>query len=194
MSAKLNNFLLTGEPGIGKTSILMDVLAELDFKAMGFVTQKIKSGKTDKGVNLMTLDGQQAVLASTSKKSTYKVGKYCVDLDVVNDVGVVALQKAIAESELIVIDQIGKMETFSKKFREMAQRCLDCDVPVFGVIQNFASPFINSVTNRDDVVIINIDAANREDMPVNLVVLLEEVLKTRRKLLKPAKNRKKRRR
>ncbi|MCD4653802.1 nucleoside-triphosphatase [bacterium] len=192
MSEQFKNFLLTGEPGVGKTSIIKEVLAELDFKAAGFYSQEMKSGKARKGLQLITLDGQQAVLASINKKSTYKVGKYCVDLDVINDIAVPSLHAALSESELIVIDGIGKMETFSKKFREMTNRCLDSDIPVIGTLQNFASPFINSVTNRNDVVIIVVDGGNREDMPVNLVVLLEEMLKKRRAAAKKTKRRKRR--
>jgi len=188
MSEGYKNFLLTGESGVGKTAIIKEVLDELEYKTAGFYSQSIKTGKTQKGIYLITLDGQQAVLASVSKKSTYKVGKFCVDIDVINNVAVPALHKAIADAELIVIDGIGKMETFSKKFREMALKCLNSKTPVVGTIQNFASPFINIVTNRDDVVIIEVNSANCEDMSVNLIVLLEEILKKQR-----AANKKKRR-
>ncbi|HPQ39598.1 MAG TPA: NTPase [bacterium] len=180
MSTAIKNFLLTGEPGVGKTTIIMEILGELSVQAGGFFTQEIKSGKTRKGFQLITLDGQQAVLASLTKKSTYKVGKYAVDLDVMTDVAVPALAKALQSSDLIVIDEIGKMECFSKEFRDMVIRCLDSNTPVLGTIQNFASPFINTITNRSDLVMINVDAANRDDMPVNMQVLMEEILKTRK--------------
>jgi len=180
MSAAISNFLLTGEPGVGKTTIIMEVLGELNVRAGGFFTQEIKSGKTRKGFQLITLDGQQAVLASVTKKSTYKVGKYAVDLDVMTDVGVPALVDAMKSADLIVIDEIGKMECFSKEFRDVTIRCLGADTPVLGTIQNFASPFINQITNRPDIAIINVDKNNRDDMPVNLLVLMEELFKTRK--------------
>ncbi|MBN1296504.1 AAA family ATPase [bacterium] len=177
MNGRYTNFLLTGESGVGKTTIIMEVLGELNVRAGGFFTQEIKSGKTQKGFQLVTLDGQQAVLASLTKKSTYKVGKFAVDIDVMTQLAVPALVQALGASDLIVIDEIGKMECFSKEFRDIVTRCLDSDTPVLGTIQNFASPFINTITNRPDVVMITIDTANRDDMPVNLQVLMEEILK-----------------
>lgn len=193
MCAAISNFLLTGEPGIGKTTIIMEVLGDLDVKAGGFFTQEIKSGKTRKGFQLITLDGQQAVLASVTKKSTYKVGKYAVDLDVMTDVAVPALVNALNDADLIVIDEIGKMECFSKEFRDIAIRCLDADTPVLGTIQSFASPFINAITNRGDLAIINVDTGNRDDMPVNLLVLMEEILKARKAVNKKHRTKGKRR-
>ena len=87
MSTTITNFLLTGDSGVGKTAILLDVLEELDknVKAGGFVTRAIRSGKAGKGVQLTTLDGKQAVLAGLNKKSTYKIGNYGIDMDVMNN-------------------------------------------------------------------------------------------------------------
>lgn len=175
MNPKINNFLLTGEPGIGKTTIIMNILGEITVKAGGFMTQEIRSGKTRKGFHLITLDGQQAVLAALNKKSTYKVANYGVDIEVMTQYAVPALQKALESADLIVIDEIGKMECFSKEFRDMAIRCLDSPKPVLGSIQNFASPFTNLITNRDDVAIITVDHSNRDEMALNMQVLLEQL-------------------
>lgn len=175
MNPKITNFLLTGEPGIGKTTIIMNVLGDIPVKAGGFVTREIRSGKTRKGFQLVTLDGHQAVLAALNKKSTYKVANYGVDIEVMTQYAVPSLQKALESADLIVIDEIGKMESFSKEFRDMAIRCLDSPKPVLGSIQTFASPFINLITNRDDVAIITVDQSNRDDMTVNLQVLLEQL-------------------
>lgn len=180
MNPKINNFLLTGEPGIGITPIIMEVLSGIKVKAGGFVTQEIRSGKTRKGYQLMTLNGQQAVLAGVNKKSTYKVGGYGVDIEVMTQLAVPALQDALASSDLIVIDEIGKMECFSKEFRDITMRCLDSEKPVLGSIQSFASPFINTVTNREDVAVIVVDQINRNDMSINIQVLMEQLFSDRK--------------
>jgi len=174
MEMAYKNFLLTGEPGVGKTTIIKAILSEINLMAGGFYTEEIRSGKTRKGFQLMTLDGKQAVMASISKKSTYKVGKYGVDLDVLKELAVPSLNIALADRDIIVIDEIGKMECFSKEFRDMVERCLNSDKPVIGTIQNFASPFINSVTNRDDVVIITTTETNRNELANNIVEILKQ--------------------
>ncbi len=174
MTMAFKNFLLTGEPGIGKTTIIKAILSEIRLEAGGFITEEMRSGKTRKGFQLMTLDGKQAVLASISKKSTYKVGKYGVNLDVLKDLAVPSLLNALDKKELIVVDEIGKMACFSKEFRDVVERCLNSTKPVVGTIQNFASPFINAVTNREDVVIITVTDANRNELADNIVEILKQ--------------------
>lgn len=174
MNSKITNFLLTGDPGIGKTTIIKDVLENLNIDARGFVTAEIRSGKTRKGFQLITLDNKQAALAHVSKKSTYKVNNYGVDIDVMTQLAVPSLHDALASGDLIVIDEIGKMECFSKEFRDTVVRCLESPKPVLGTIQTFASPFINLVTNRDDVIVIPVDLSNRESMAENIYLLMAE--------------------
>jgi nucleoside-triphosphatase len=189
MSVNVKNVLLTGEPAIGKTTIILEVLKELNINAGGFFTHEIRSGKTRKGFQLITLDGDQAVLAHSSKKSSYKVGKYGVDLKVMCDLAVPAMKKALDQSDLIIIDEIGKMECFSIEFRDMAQRCLDSNKPVLGSMQNFANPFINHLNNRDDIVRISVTEANRDSLPSNLVELVKRLLPPKRARKKKYRNR-----
>lgn len=176
MSGKFKNIFLTGEPGVGKTAIILKVLADLAFKAGGFYTQEIKSGKTCKGYDLVTLDGKQGIVAHINHKSTYKVGKYGVDLSVLNEVAVPALKRSLENDDILVIDEIGKMECFSLEFRDMAVRCLDSSKPVLGTIQNFASPFINLITNRDDIVRITVTEQNRDQLVSKIIELFKHLM------------------
>ena len=175
-TATISNVLLTGEPGCGKTTLINKVLEQLHVNAGGFYTQEIKSGKTRKGFQLMVLNGAQAVLAHVNKKSSYKIGKYGIDMMVMTDLAVPALKNALAECEMVIIDEIGKMECFSIEFRDIVSRCLDSQKPVFGSIQNFASPFINSITNRDDIVRVMVTEDNRDQLQNNIVELLRRML------------------
>ncbi|MGB3975666.1 MAG: nucleoside-triphosphatase [bacterium] len=188
MSTNITNFLLTGESGVGKTAIILNVLKELDksVKVGGFVTRAIRSGKAGKGVLLTTLDGRQAVLASLNKKSTYKIGNYGIDVEVMSNLAVPSLTAALETADLIVIDEIGKMECFSKEFRDTVLRCIESPQLVLGTIQAFASPFINTLTNREDVAVIPVDMSNRNDMALNILALIDEWFQSRQKS-KPSK-------
>ncbi|MBN1355286.1 NTPase [bacterium] len=175
-AATITNVLLTGEPGVGKTTLIHKVLELLHLNAGGFYTQEIKSGKTRKGFQLITLDGRQSVLAHVNKKSSYKVGKYGVDLNVMTDLAVPTLKEALEKSDLIVIDEIGKMECFSIEFRDIVARALDSGKPVFGSMQNFASPFINAIANRSDIVRVTVTEQNRDQLLSNIVELIRRIL------------------
>jgi nucleoside-triphosphatase len=188
MIEKLTNVLLTGEPGMGKTTLIQTVLSELNLDAGGFFTQEIKSGKTQKGFQMITLDGKQAILAHINKKSSYKVGKYGVDLNVMTEIAVPALKKALEQNELIVVDEIGKMECFCIEFRDIVMRCLDSKKLVFGSIQSFASPFINTISNREDLVRITVTEENRNQLLENIIELFKRISPEKQ----AKKNRKKR--
>ncbi|GAH03288.1 unnamed protein product [marine sediment metagenome] len=103
-------YLLTGKPGTGKTSLIKQAIAGMRGKAGGFYTEEIRSGGVREGFRLVTLDGQDAILAHIDIHSPYRVSKYGVDIDSLDRVGVSALNQAAKECDLIVVDEIGKME------------------------------------------------------------------------------------
>lgn len=178
MNTIYKNILLTGEPGVGKTTIIKAVLKMLPVAAQGFYTEEITAGKTRKGFHLISTSGEQLVIAHVNKKSTYRVGKYGVDVKLFEEAGVPLLEKALKDrAPLIVIDEIGKMECYSKNFRDQTLRCLDSPIPVLGTIQNFASPVINTILNREDVVVISVTMENRDLLPLKIAELLKRLLK-----------------
>ena len=106
-------YLLTGSPGAGKTSIIREAIAAIRASAGGFYTQEIRAGGTRQGFKIITLEGKDAVLSHVSFSSPHRVSKYGVDIETLDRIGVTALSQAIENNDVIVIDEIGKMELFS---------------------------------------------------------------------------------
>jgi len=91
-------YLLTGRPGTGKTRLIKEAIAGVGNKAGGFYTEEIRSsGGVRLGFRLVTLDGQSAILAHVNIQSRYRVGKYGVDIESLDRVGIPALQRAAQE-------------------------------------------------------------------------------------------------
>ena len=111
--SKVMNILLTGYPGSGKTTVMTRLLALGGFNAGGFYTEEIREGNTRKGFKIITLGGDEAVLAEVGFPSKYRVGKYGVNVKGIEEVAVRALENALASKDLIIIDEIGKMECYS---------------------------------------------------------------------------------
>jgi nucleoside-triphosphatase len=157
----VKNILLTGKPAVGKTTIIKNVLTNLPLMAGGFYTWEIKRRNRRVGFEIITLEGTRKVMSSVGIESRFKVGKYGVDLQALEELGVREILDAIKKKDLIVIDEIGKMELLSRKFREAVWKSLEIKKPVLGTITQGKSPFVSKVKNREDVELIEVRENNR---------------------------------
>jgi len=173
-------YLLTGGPGVGKTTIIKQALDKAlrtkyrspqggQARAGGFFTEEIRAGGVRQGFKIVTLDGQSAILAHVDIKSPYRVSKYGVDVEGLDRVGVAALRQAIGECDLVVIDEIGKMELFSPAFKEAVLAAIDSEKRVLGTIMLPSHPLADEIKRHPDVVTITVTRMNHRQV-------LEQVL------------------
>jgi nucleoside-triphosphatase len=156
--------LLTGKPGTGKTALIKENLARTKVKGGGFYTEEIRTGGIRQGFKLITLDGQEAILAHINISSPYQVSKYRVDTDSLNRVGVSVLRQALKESDLIVIDEIGKMELLSPQFRETVTQALNSGKKVLGTIMLNPHPFTDEIKRHPEVETLLVTRDNRTEV------------------------------
>ena len=168
----MKNILLTGVPGIGKTTIIQKVLGQTSARVGGFYTQEIREGKRRVGFRIVSLDGKEGILAHTHSKSRWRVGKYGVNVEETDRIGVAALERAVEESDLIVIDEIGRMELFSERFRQAVVHCLDSRTDVLGTIQMKRLPSLDTIRSRKDVVLIEVTTGNRHSLPETILNMI----------------------
>jgi nucleoside-triphosphatase len=163
--------LLTGRPGVGKTTVVRQVLARWEAGAGGFYTKEIREQGRRTGFRLVTLDGARGLLASVNISSPFRVGKYAVDLADLETVGVGALQRAIGQPEvsLLVMDEIGKMELFSPAFREAVLAALDSPKLVLGTIMARPHPWVDAIKARPEVSLVEVTPLNRSTLPEEIL-------------------------
>lgn len=154
-------YLLTGRPGTGKTSLIKQAIAEMRGEAGGFYTEEIRSGGVRKGFRLVTLDGRDAILAHINIHSPYRVSKYGVDIGSLYRVGVSALNQAAEECDLVVVDEIGKMELFSADFKETVWRIINSGKRVLGTIMLQTDPWADKIKRQPQVHLVEVTRANR---------------------------------
>jgi len=156
------NLFVTGRPGVGKTTLIRAVLEELPVEAGGFCTEEIREGGRRVGFSIADLRGARGVLAHVDLDSPYRVGKYGVHRDDLESIGVAAIDAAIEGAQLIVMDEIGRMELCSPEFRRAVGRALDSPTPVLGTIQDRRNEFLDAVRARRDVEIVSVTESNRD--------------------------------
>ncbi len=162
-------YLLTGRPGTGKTSLIKQVAAQMKGKAGGFYTEEIRTRGIREGFRLITLDGEETILAHVSFHSPYRVSKYGVDSKTLEQVGVPALRRAAQQCDLVIIDEIGKMELFSTAFRESVSRIIDSGKRVLGTIMLTPNPWTDTIKRQPQVNLINLTRDNYQQVLAELL-------------------------
>jgi nucleoside-triphosphatase len=131
-------FLISGPPGSGKSTLilkLIEFLRKKNVKIGGIISPEIREKGVRIGfkvVDLLTL--KEKVFASIYYKTECKVGKYSVDLQSFEEVTLPALEIAESSCDVIVIDEIGKMELFSDKFERKVKEVLNSNKIVISVV------------------------------------------------------------
>ena len=159
-SAKI---LLTGLPRSGKTTTVMNIITNLHCeKVAGFYTQEIRQGNIRKGFSWRRLDGATGTLAHINIKGPFRVGKYGVDVAAFEKSVVPILDVEKTDTQLFVIDEIGKMECFSKEFVAAIRRLFKSDRSVLATVALKGAGLISEVKNYSNTKLFNLTRQNSE--------------------------------
>jgi len=168
------NILITGRPRVGKTTLIRLLAEKLGALAGGFYTEEIpgEGVRGRRGFRIVTLDGRTGTLADVGIESGPHVGKYGVNLGELEAIGAAAIEEAAAEKEWIVIDEIGKMEEFSKRFCSAVTAALNSERRVLATIRRNDSPFTARIKSRPDVGLFTLTVPNRDAMASELMEMM----------------------
>lgn len=157
--------LLTGIPGIGKTTLIRRVAALLGARSLrGFYTEEIRERGERQGFRLVSFAGMERVIAHVSFPKRHRVGKYGVDVDAVDEAAG-ELLRANEDAELFLVDEIGKMECLSSRFVSVINEILAGDKPVIATIARKGSGLIADAKARSDSDLWEVTRENRDRLP-----------------------------
>ena len=157
---------ITGRPGIGKTSVLLRVVNALKargYRVGGMISREVREMGTRVGFEVIDFrTGRKGWLAHITQPTGPRISKYRVNLSDLESIGVNSILEAIKDADVIVIDEVGPMELFSKTFKEAVIKAMESDKAVLGTIHYRArDPLINSIKSREDAEIIEVTYENR---------------------------------
>ncbi|MBI4529612.1 MAG: NTPase [Deltaproteobacteria bacterium] len=161
---------LSGVPGIGKTTIIRDVVKRLrGIKCAGFYTEETRKAGQRTGFQIITLDGGKATLASVSgKRAGPRVGRYKVHIEEFDGLVLSLLEPETTPADLYVVDEIGKMELLSPKFIRKLTDLMSQPAHVFGTIAKKGEGLIQKIKAREDVELVEVTAQNRDRLTLQL--------------------------
>jgi len=137
----------------------------------GFFTREIRQHGRRLGFRIVTLNGQEGVLAHVDIRGPIRVGKYGVNLEDLDRVAVPSIVPTRPD-EIVVIDEIGKMECFSSDFRHTLERTLDGPRRVLSSIALKGDRFIEKIKARPDVNLIVVSDQNRDHLSDTILELI----------------------
>lgn len=126
----------------------------------GFYTEPIMAGRIRRGVRIFTFDGQERMLAQKGLKSNLFLGKFGLDLNALENVGVPALKLGLMTKQLMVIDEVGMLESMSERFKDTVQEVLDSDKPVLATLRPGAKPHSDMIKKLGDCRILTLSSSN----------------------------------
>ncbi|MFW9903444.1 MAG: NTPase [Candidatus Thorarchaeota archaeon] len=173
------HFLITGRPGVGKTTLIKRIVAEIrstlpNHNINGFYTNEVRQDGFRIGFDIHTIDGRQGILARSKVpqfKSKLRVGKYFVNL---TDLDNLVVPLLYISTDLLIIDELGKMELFSSKFQKAVNFAFNNQSRILATLPYYKHPFLASIRKRQDIKIFELTHLNQGSIFDYIVQKLHE--------------------
>jgi nucleoside-triphosphatase len=164
VTVAVHALLLTGRPGVGKTTVLRRLAESLrGWRLAGFYTEELRVAGRRVGFRAVTFDGAARTMAHVEHRGP-RVGAYGVDLAVVDSLADGTLQPAPV-IDAYLVDEIGKMECLSARFVARMRALLDAGRPVVATLAERGAGFVAEVKARRDVEIWTVTPSTRDALP-----------------------------
>jgi nucleoside-triphosphatase len=164
--------LIEARPGAGKTtalSRLAELLRDGGVALSGFLTREMREGGRRVGFEIETFDGERGLLAHVDIAGPPRVGRYGVDLEEFERLALPSLE---VPGSVVLIDELGKMELASERFREAVLALFEGDAPIVATVHTFRHPLTDALKRRWDVTLVKLTRSNREGLPEELAARL----------------------
>jgi nucleoside-triphosphatase len=157
---------LYGKRGAGKSTIIKRLMDELALKASGFRT--IRGPADAEGRYDFYMTGAAGDIDMQSRIGySYMDGRWGSFSEAFETSGVELLMFG-EKPEIIVMDELGFMETRAERFQRRVLEILDEDIPVIGVVKNRPEPFLQKIFDHPSVTAIEVTEENRNSVYTEL--------------------------
>ncbi|XP_056904384.1 cancer-related nucleoside-triphosphatase [Takifugu flavidus] len=186
---------LTGPPGVGKTTLVhkaCEALRSSGMEVEGFYTEEVREGAGRVGFDVVTVRGERRPLARLGEVSSsargrrgHTVGRYVVDLPSFENLALPLFSSVGSANrgskKVFVVDEVGKMELFSRSFISCVRRTLD--EPSCTILGTVPAPrgkplaLVAEVWNRTDVKVFIVSKENRDALLQDILAALRDCLR-----------------
>ena len=183
---------ITGLPRSGKSAVLDKVVSMIiderkaDPRALrrgipaniigGMRTEAIiENGERVGFACVDILSGDRGVMAHREIDSRNRILGFGIDPSELDRVAVTAIQNAIGNCEILVIDEVGKFSVESEGFVAAVREALEYDMPTLLTLHKKSRhPLLQDIRRRDDGRILEVTPVNRALLPYKILKLILE--------------------
>ncbi|KAF4527693.1 hypothetical protein B566_EDAN017584 [Ephemera danica] len=181
---KFRHVLLTGLPGVGKTTLTRktcDALSARGVAVNGFYTEEVRVQGRRIGFDVVSVPGgERRPLARIPDEGERTrgpmVGQYTVDVASFESIALPVLTSHKGNSSVLVVDEVGKMELFSSRFTPALESALQtCTLLATIPVQRARPiPAVERLRSRSDVLLVTVQRENRDDPALleNIIAVL----------------------
>ncbi len=165
--------LLTGRPGVGKTTVFrrtVSLLRERGLVVGGMFSSEIRRSGQRIGFEISDLlSGDSGTLAHIETERGPKIGRYRVNLADLESIGVGAIRRALEEADIVCCDEIAPMELSSPLFREVIRETMESCKPFLGTIhQTTQDSLIQEIKMNPMAVVYEVTTENRNTLHLDI--------------------------
>ena len=167
--------LLTALPRTGKSTAIHKIIHMLGSKNCGgFFTEEIREDGERVGFMIKTLSGKNGLLSHININSEYKISKYGVDIKTFESLAIDELTNSINDDNIkyIIIDEIGPMQLFSQKYKNILIELLHSKKQVIGTVFMNSYEWLDDFKKNDEIKLIEITFENRNELPLEIVKMV----------------------
>jgi nucleoside-triphosphatase len=140
-----------------------ELLRAHEVRIAGFLTEELRAGRRRVGFSITALaGGERATLAHVDLPGPPRVGRYGVDLEEFERIALPELQ---AKADLVLVDELGKMELASSAFCAVVRELFDRKTPLAATVQASRDSFSDALKTRSDVELVRLTRENRDRLP-----------------------------
>lgn len=173
----IKNIFITGEKGIGKSTLLNKLITEMNLKVSGFKTLPYEIESQRMGFYLKGLIetsecmNNRPISIQNSKMS-------CIPItETFETLGVEVLSKSLKNVHpIIVMDELGRLERNAEKFNQEVYKVLEGPKIVLGILQQVQVPLVEAIQKRKDTLIFTLTRHNTHTVYMKIKEELERIL------------------
>ena len=152
------HIFLTGEVQVGKSTAINKALALLNIPYLGFKTYGAEYKDDGSSILYISPANNLNIKTKIAERNKNSSKKMVVNKNAFEVTGVEILKNSLnSETKLIIMDEIGFMESNFDGFKNQIREALDSDKIILGVVRNKNTEFLNEVRSHKKVELIEGD-------------------------------------